>query len=78
MGYTRDINGLKSHAQKHFIKLYIENKELPLKVQETGKGYTLSGTRALDPNSASYKAGMSKKHNKDAEDIPKKVGSFFF
>ncbi|RIA88950.1 hypothetical protein C1645_825508 [Glomus cerebriforme] len=48
---TRDTNSIRSHAQKHFIKLFRDGIPLPLKVQESGKGYTLSG-KELDPNSA--------------------------
>ena len=46
-----------SHAQKHFIRLYQQDKPLPLKVQETGEGYTLSG-KPLDPNSAAAGRGL--------------------
>ncbi|CEG66700.1 hypothetical protein RMATCC62417_03233 [Rhizopus microsporus] len=48
---TRDSNSIRSHAQKHFIKMFRDNIPLPEKVRETGEGYTLSG-RPLDPNSA--------------------------
>ncbi|KAJ3129020.1 hypothetical protein HK098_002872 [Nowakowskiella sp. JEL0407] len=51
---TRDSNSIRSHAQKHFIKLFRDNKPLPDKVKETGAGYTLSG-EPLDPNSAAAK-----------------------
>jgi len=60
---TRDKDSIKSHAQKHFIKLFRENKALPAKVQETGEGHTLSG-KPLDPNSAAavqYMGGQKKK-----------------
>ena len=43
MNHSRDRGGFTSHAQKHFIRLYQQDKPLPLKVQETGEGYTLSG-----------------------------------
>lgn len=52
---TRDHRALGSHAQKHFIKMLLRGEELPPKVAETGRGYTLSG-RPLDPNSASARA----------------------
>eukprot|EP00941_MAST-03F_sp_MAST-3F-sp1_P006331 g6331.t1 len=55
MGNTRTTQGFTSHAQKHFIKLYIANKDMPAKVRESGEGYTLSG-KPLDPNSAAAKA----------------------
>ncbi|KAI8835716.1 hypothetical protein BC829DRAFT_60252 [Chytridium lagenaria] len=51
---TRDANSVRSHAQKHFIRLYRDGKKLPAKVLESGEGYTLSG-RNLDPNSAAAK-----------------------
>ena len=55
MKHSRDRGGFTSHAQKHFIRLYQQDKPLPLKVQETGEGYTLSG-KPLDPNSAAARA----------------------
>ncbi|PVV02584.1 hypothetical protein BB560_002959, partial [Smittium megazygosporum] len=48
---SRDSKSIRSHAQKHFIKLYRDNLPLPNKVAESGLGYTLSG-KPLDPNSA--------------------------
>ncbi|CAO3703210.1 unnamed protein product [Rhizopus stolonifer] len=51
---TRDPNSIRSHAQKHFIKMYRDNIPLPEKVLLTGEGYTLSG-KPLDPNSAAAK-----------------------
>ncbi|KAI9277546.1 hypothetical protein BY458DRAFT_471908 [Sporodiniella umbellata] len=51
---TRDPNSIRSHAQKHFIKMYRDNVPLPEKVLLTGEGYTLSG-KPLDPNSAAAK-----------------------
>eukprot|EP01083_Nonionella_stella_P080132 220009_1 len=47
---TKQLVG--SHAQRHFINLWRRKEPLPLKVQESGTGYTLSGN-PLDPNSAS-------------------------
>ena len=44
-----------SHAQKHFIKLLLRGEEVPEKVAESGRGYTLSG-KPLDPNSSSAAA----------------------
>ncbi|XP_063934824.1 histone H2A deubiquitinase MYSM1-like isoform X2 [Zophobas morio] len=55
VGNNRNKNSCKSHAQKYFIKLYLDQSPLPKKVQESGEGYTLSG-KPLDPNSASLKA----------------------
>ncbi|KAJ1560167.1 hypothetical protein HK096_009743 [Nowakowskiella sp. JEL0078] len=52
---TRDSNSIRSHAQKHFIKLFRDSKTLPLKVCESGAGYTLSG-EPLDPNSAAARS----------------------
>lgn len=48
---TRDSHAIRSHAQKHFIKLYRDDLPLPDKVIESGAGYTLSG-KELDPDSA--------------------------
>merc|ERR1712100_118834 len=39
----RDIPGVRSKAQRHFIHLFLANKALPAKVLESGAGYTLSG-----------------------------------
>lgn len=55
MGHTRNKGSFTSHAQKHFIKLYLADKPLPAKVVESGEGYTLSG-KPLDPNSAAARA----------------------
>ena len=49
--YDRPRQSFTSHAQKHFIKLYRDNLPLPLKVAESGEGYTLSG-KPLDKDSA--------------------------
>ncbi|KAJ1981039.1 hypothetical protein H4R35_000882 [Dimargaris xerosporica] len=57
---TRDEKSIRSHAQKHFIKLYRDNIPLPAKVQESGKGYTLSGL-PLDPDSASARVYLHKR-----------------
>eukprot|EP01116_Phalansterium_solitarium_P020196 TRINITY_DN5893_c1_g1_i1.p1 TRINITY_DN5893_c1_g1~~TRINITY_DN5893_c1_g1_i1.p1 ORF type:complete len:573 (-),score=181.15 TRINITY_DN5893_c1_g1_i1:180-1898(-) len=54
---TRDKNNIKSHAQKHFIKLFKHGLPLPLKVQESGSGHTLSG-KPLDPESAAARQYM--------------------
>ncbi|EGF83738.1 hypothetical protein BATDEDRAFT_21172 [Batrachochytrium dendrobatidis JAM81] len=48
---TRDASAVRSHAQKHFIKLFRDNIPLPKKVYESGAGYSLSG-KPLNPNSA--------------------------
>lgn len=52
---TRDSRAIASHAQKHFVKLCINGQALPVKVAESGTGYTLSG-KPLDPESAAAKA----------------------
>jgi len=59
---TRDKNAFKSHAQKYFIKLWKKQLSLPIKVQESGSGHTLSG-KPLDPNSgaALQYLGLKKK-----------------
>ncbi|PVZ97378.1 hypothetical protein BB558_006662 [Smittium angustum] len=51
---TRESKSIRSHAQKHFIKLFRDNIPLPAKVAESGTGYTLSG-KPLDPNSSTAK-----------------------
>ncbi|CAO3668826.1 unnamed protein product [Umbelopsis vinacea] len=58
---TRDPNSIRSHAQKHFIKLFRDNVPLPEKVRATGLGYTLSG-KELDPNSAAAKPYLSRQN----------------
>lgn len=67
---TRDVHAIKSHAQKHFIKLYRLNQPLPAKVQETGTGHTLSG-KPLDPNSGAAQQYLGKKKNSLNKNIPK-------
>ncbi|ORY92345.1 hypothetical protein BCR43DRAFT_498203 [Syncephalastrum racemosum] len=56
---TRDPNSIRSHAQKHFIKMFRDQIPLPEKVRESGEGYTLSG-KPLDPNSAAAKPYLGK------------------
>ena len=56
---TRDARSVSSHAQKHFIKLYVDGTPLPAKVLESGAGYTLSG-RPLDTSSAAFHAYAGK------------------
>ncbi|KAG2179621.1 hypothetical protein INT44_006469 [Umbelopsis vinacea] len=68
---TRDANSLRSHAQKHFIKLYRDNIPLPDKVKLTGLGYTLSG-KELDPNSAAAKPYLAR-HSTENEKPPSTV-----
>jgi SHAQKYF class myb-like DNA-binding protein len=48
---TRDVVSCRSHAQKVFIKLWINGDPLPQKVAEQGSGYTVSG-KPLDPDSS--------------------------
>ena len=52
---TRSRHNFTSHAQKHFVKLYIADKPLPPKVAESGMGFTLSG-KPLDPESAAARS----------------------
>eukprot|EP01135_Chromosphaera_perkinsii_P000566 Nk52_evm28s123 gene=Nk52_evmTU28s123 len=52
---NRDKFACKSHAQKHFLKLYLTSSPLPEKVKESGDGFTLSG-KPLDPESKALKA----------------------
>ncbi|CAO3695717.1 unnamed protein product [Umbelopsis ramanniana] len=68
---TRDPNSIRSHAQKHFIKLYRDNIPLPDKVKLTGLGYTLSG-KDLDPNSAAAKPYLAR-HSSENEKPPSAV-----
>ncbi|KAI8341798.1 hypothetical protein BC941DRAFT_414490 [Chlamydoabsidia padenii] len=56
---TRDSHSIRSHAQKHFIKLFRDNLPLPDKVKESGEGYTLSG-KPLDPESAAAKSYLNR------------------
>ncbi|CAO3655495.1 unnamed protein product [Mucor hiemalis] len=56
---TRDSNSIRSHAQKHFIKMFRDQIPLPAKVRESGEGYTLSG-KPLDPNSAAAKPYLNR------------------
>ncbi|KAI8343041.1 hypothetical protein BC941DRAFT_86103 [Chlamydoabsidia padenii] len=56
---TRDPHSIRSHAQKHFIKLFRDNLPLPDKVKESGEGYTLSG-KPLDPDSAAAKPYLNR------------------
>jgi hypothetical protein len=60
---TRNCDAVKSHAQKHFIKLFRLGLPLPPKVVETGAGYTLSGS-PLDPESAAAKPYLSRSNPK--------------
>ncbi|ORZ09204.1 hypothetical protein BCR42DRAFT_423948 [Absidia repens] len=76
---TRDSNSVRSHAQKHFIKLYRDNLPLPDKVKESGDGFTLSG-KPLDPDSAAAKsylnrAALGTKVTKTANDTTKATKS---
>ncbi|KAJ3183409.1 hypothetical protein HDU87_006728 [Geranomyces variabilis] len=51
---TRLCDGVKSHAQKHFIHLWLAGQPLPDKVRESGNGHTLSGN-PLNPESAAVR-----------------------
>eukprot|EP00501_MAST-03F_sp_TOSAG23-6_P002507 GSMAST32.ASY1.ANO1.2644.1 assembled CDS len=74
MGHTRNKGSFTSHAQKHFIKLYLADKPLPAKVVESGEGYTLSG-KPLDPNSAAARAyGVVSKYTLDEAKVAKLSG----
>ena len=52
---SRDHRSIASHAQKFLIKALMRGEELPGKMIDTGRGYTLSG-KPLDPNSSAAKA----------------------
>lgn len=56
---TRRAQLVRSHAQKHLIKLWKLGKPLPKKVAESGNGYTLSG-KPLLADSASAKSYLTK------------------
>eukprot|EP01121_Diplochlamys_sp_Union-15-3_P017784 TRINITY_DN6333_c0_g1_i1.p1 TRINITY_DN6333_c0_g1~~TRINITY_DN6333_c0_g1_i1.p1 ORF type:complete len:326 (+),score=61.58 TRINITY_DN6333_c0_g1_i1:46-1023(+) len=75
---TRDKDSIRSHAQKHFIKLFRENKAVPAKVAETGAGHTLSG-KPLDPGSAAARKYLTGKYAhmipNNSEPSPKKAKS---
>lgn len=52
---SRDYRAVMSHCQKYLIKMFLQGNQLPPKMCESGKGFTLSG-KPLDPNSATAKA----------------------
>jgi len=52
---SRDARAIASHSQKFLIKALIRGEELPGRMAESGRGYTLSG-KPLDPNSAAARA----------------------
>jgi protein MYSM1 len=52
---SRDHRAVASHAQKYLIKALLRGEELPGRMAESGRGFTLSG-RPLDPNSAAARA----------------------
>lgn len=52
---SRDHRAIASHAQKFLIKALLRGEELPGKMADTGRGFTLSG-KPLDPNSAAARA----------------------
>lgn len=60
---TREISLIRSHAQKHFIKLFKTGQPLPRKVAETGDGYTLSGNplRLDSPSARSYLTSLDRR-----------------
>jgi len=63
---TRDSKNVRSHAQRHFMRLWYNNKELPAKVQESGKGHTLSG-KLLDPESAYARLFLKNKPKRESK-----------
>ncbi|KAI7903590.1 uncharacterized protein BX663DRAFT_507009 [Cokeromyces recurvatus] len=67
---TRDGTSIRSHAQKHFIKMYRDQIPLPPKVLETGSGYTLSG-KPLDPNSSAAKPYLSRNSQSTLNNVKK-------
>ncbi|KAG0261689.1 hypothetical protein BG011_000785 [Mortierella polycephala] len=73
---TRDSNSIRSHAQKHFIKLFRDNIPLPAKILESGPGYTLSGND-LDPYSAAARPYLSQRLLDDPSLLPAQGGTRF-
>lgn len=65
---TRRASLVRSHAQKHLIKLWKLGKPLPKKLAETGGGYTLSG-KPLLADSASAKSYLIKLPCPESSDI---------
>lgn len=65
---TRRASLVRSHAQKHLIKLWKLGKPLPKKLAETGSGYTLSG-KPLLADSASAKSYLIKLPCPEASEI---------
>ncbi|RKP14393.1 hypothetical protein BJ684DRAFT_5428, partial [Piptocephalis cylindrospora] len=49
---TRNTHSISSHAQKYFIKAYRDGLTLPLKIRQSGEGYTLSGAPLEKESSA--------------------------
>ena len=60
---TKEAAHVRSHAQKHFIRLYMEGKPVPGKCKETGTGHTLSG-KPLDPNSGAARGYLERHRNR--------------
>ncbi|KAF9908803.1 hypothetical protein EC991_009506 [Linnemannia zychae] len=73
---TRDANSIRSHAQKHFIKLFRDNIPLPAKVLESGPGYTLSGND-LNPYSSAARPYLTQRMLDDPTLLPVQGGTIF-
>ncbi|KAG0374286.1 hypothetical protein BGX24_010589 [Mortierella sp. AD032] len=73
---TRDANSIRSHAQKHFIKLFRDNIPLPAKVLESGPGYTLSGND-LNPYSSAARPYLTQRMLDDPTLLPVQGGTVF-
>ncbi|KAF9091457.1 hypothetical protein BGX23_005174 [Mortierella sp. AD031] len=73
---TRDANSIRSHAQKHFIKLFRDNIPLPAKVLESGPGYTLSGND-LNPYSSAARPYLTQRLLDDPSLLPMQGGTIF-
>jgi len=73
---TRDANSIRSHAQKHFIKLFRDNIPLPAQVLESGPGYTLSGND-LDPYSSAARPYLAQRLAEDPSSLPLQGGTVF-
>jgi SHAQKYF class myb-like DNA-binding protein len=58
IGPSRSLSNVKSHAQKHFIKLAKSGEPVPPKVAETGPGHTMDG-KPLDLDSKTARGYLS-------------------
>eukprot|EP00002_Diphylleia_rotans_P020806 TRINITY_DN4039_c0_g2_i6.p1 TRINITY_DN4039_c0_g2~~TRINITY_DN4039_c0_g2_i6.p1 ORF type:complete len:679 (+),score=109.33 TRINITY_DN4039_c0_g2_i6:158-2194(+) len=65
---TRDHRSIRSHAQKHLLRLQRRGLPLPDKVRESGEGYTLSGKLLdLDPSTPRVSKAPQATHSHEDE-----------